>query len=95
MTSATAGLDIAYRATDIASDEVERFGGFRRESADLSIGTDHHYWNIDTRQEIGQIIGELIHFDVPGLQLIIDRCHFFVGGLQFFLGGLQFLIGTL
>ena len=69
--------------------------GFRRESPDLSIRTDHHDGNIHARQKIRQIIGELSHLDVPGLQLIVDRRHFFVGGLQFFLGGLQFLIGAL
>src|SRR5439155_18477534 len=89
------GFDVADRPADVGGDQVKQLFRPGRVTTDAQVAADHDNGDVDSTEQIDQIIIESSQLGVAVAQLVVDRYQFLVRRLGLLLGGLKLLVGTL
>ena len=87
-------LELADGASDVGRQKAQDLTGRRREPADAEIDAHGHHRHVRAAEQVGHVIADPGQFQIPVLELLVDRHQLFVDGLELFLGGLQLLVGA-
>ena len=88
-------LEVVDRSADVLGDEACDVSHGRREAANAQVQIDDDDGDLDTGEDIGEIVGDFVQLLIPTAELIVDRAELLVGALQLLLGALQLLVGAL